>query len=126
MSAITADLFGVRHFGANLGFFLFAPILGSFAFASGVVDLFYVEGCSGSACYRYVFLTEAVACLVATVLCLFLKLRIMERFQVHTFVCRKRGHKNINKILRQRTKNMGSCVLTCVWCGVGCCGGGGR
>ena len=83
ISAIVADLFGVRHFGGNLGFSLFAPILGSFAWASGVVDLFYQgDGCTDSSCYRYVFLTDAVTCLIATVLCLFLKLRIMDRFQV--------------------------------------------
>jgi hypothetical protein len=43
ISAIIADLFGVRHFGGNLGFSLFAPIIGSFAFASGLVDIFYKE-----------------------------------------------------------------------------------
>lgn len=83
ISAIVADLFGVKHFGGNLGFALFAPILGSFAWASGVVDLFYLgDDCTNSSCYRYVFLTDAVTCLIATVLCLFLKLRIMDRFQV--------------------------------------------
>jgi hypothetical protein len=41
-----------------------------------------MQGCSGAACFRYIFLTEAVCCLIATVLCLFLKLRIMDRFNV--------------------------------------------
>ena len=95
--SLTLHLKPHQHFGGNLGFTLFAPIIGSFGFASGIVDIFYVDGCTESACYRYVFLTEAVCCILATILCLFLKLRIMERFQVSTMaeIFQRNSHEDV-------------------------------
>jgi len=84
ISAIVADLFGVRHFGGNLGFTLLAPIIGSFAIASGIIGALYVEGCGGSTCFRYVFLADAVLCLIAMGILLVLKFRLMDRYGIPT------------------------------------------
>lgn len=76
--AITvADVFGSRYIATNFGLIDSAPITGSFIFVSGVVAIFYSDNtfddqggssCVGVDCFRYSFLTNAIACLFATVL----------------------------------------------------------
>ena len=86
MIALVADLFGLTHFGSNLGLALFAPIIGSFLCSTGLVSLFYADDCSDSACFQNVFLTEAALLIVASFLCLVLLRNIMCRAQINSVV----------------------------------------
>lgn len=86
IAALVADLFGSQHVGANYGFIDMAPIAGSYAFATGLIALFYPgdlsEGdddddsaqdeCVGAHCFRAIFWTTSTACLVASGLAFFL------------------------------------------------------
>ncbi|CAM9554235.1 unnamed protein product, partial [Laminaria digitata] len=68
--ALTGDLFGAEHIGTNYGLLDLGPAVGSFVFATGVVNLFYNRGqvtpdCIGPECFGGTFLCTAVACLCA-------------------------------------------------------------
>lgn len=86
MIALVADLFGLSHFGSNLGLTLFAPIIGSFLCSTGLVSFFYTDDCSGSACFKNVFLTEAALLIIASVLCLVLQRKLMYRAQINSIM----------------------------------------
>ena len=73
------DIFGPDHVATNFGFVDTSPILGSFVFASLVVNGFYSynavddEGrmiCLGKGCFEVAFILSAVACAVAAVVAL--------------------------------------------------------
>lgn len=81
VSAIAADLFGAQHIGSNYGFIDLSPTIGSYAFATGLIALFYPNhsgdddndedddeaSCEGAHCLQKAFFVTTAACLVAAV-----------------------------------------------------------
>ena len=77
------DLFGYKYVATNFGFVDSFPILGSYFFATIVVDFFYPattatasssasgsSACVGANCFQNAFLVNSLACGVSAVLCL--------------------------------------------------------
>ena len=87
IAALVTDLYGSKHIGANYGFIDMAPIAGSYVFATGLIALFYPGSlresddddkddddseCVGVHCFRAIFWTTTVSCLVASCLAYYL------------------------------------------------------
>lgn len=71
--ALAGDLFGAEHIGTNYGLLDLGPAVGSFVFATGVVDFFYSregeEGtCLGPQCFGGTFFCTGIACLVVCII----------------------------------------------------------
>lgn len=81
VSAIAADLFGAQHIGSNYGFIDLSPTIGSYAFATGLIAIFYPKNngdddgdddddeasCEGAHCLQGAFFVTTAACIVAAV-----------------------------------------------------------
>ena len=89
VAALATDLYGAKHIGANYGFIDMAPIAGSYAFATGLIALFYPgdlsDGdddddsdsaeCVGAHCFRVIFWISTVSCLLAACLSYYLHIQ---------------------------------------------------
>lgn len=76
-----ADIYGEKYIATNFGFVDTSPIIGSYIFATFSIDLFYTENttlddgeevCIGSSCFRYCFILNSLACLIASLLIYFM------------------------------------------------------
>jgi MFS family permease len=78
------DIFGQQYVATNFGFVDSAPILGSYVFATLVVNAFYRDNdispyddlpiCTGAVCFQYAFYFNAIHCFVACFLCYYIHL----------------------------------------------------
>lgn len=88
VSAVVADLWGVKYIGSNYGFVDLSPIFGSYIFSTGLITAFYPSdggdddgggggsnddddeaSCVGAHCFRTAFLITTSCGLLATALC---------------------------------------------------------
>ena len=78
------DIFGQQYVATNFGFVDSAPILGSYVFATLVVNAFYRDNdispyddlpiCTGAVCFQYAFYFNAINCFAACFLCYYIHL----------------------------------------------------
>ena len=81
ISVNITDIFGPNYVATNLGFIETSPILGSFIFASLVVNGFYSDNtidnegnliCQGKNCFEMAFIISSIACSIASVLAIYM------------------------------------------------------
>lgn len=85
VAVIVADLFGSKYIATNFGFVDTSPIVGSFIFATLVVNGSYeyntvdeqgVQSCVGVGCFQMAFAVNATVCAAAAMLSMFLNARM--------------------------------------------------
>jgi len=70
LAALAGDIFGPEHVATIYGALDLSPALGSFFFATWVVNLFYTEDCAG--CFSNAFVIAGIMCLVASFMASFI------------------------------------------------------